>query len=445
MTNSAKAINLRVRPLQSVDLSFPIDGLVGAQNDIHLLGKPVKAFDLSELYALLGTVTLPTVWVPNPPPPPGKINATLGKSVTLPATDQPLGWGRLKYDSQAIRDEMGENVLFELRSEHVKAALDKAVGQRENIWVQKYERSVYEATQKAFDRDDSNSKLKRLQRLATISQHQHDQLAAEYNVLRTTNDAGFNSVSSNKGVVRASYTISGTTSHALLTMPWQGGSKQNWVEDEPKPNNNQQNSAYTTGYEYRHPSLENDAQLERAQISLLEEQIATVSTTNYVFGSQIERDATEVVMQSSLSRRYLANDLNAIDLDIKRLQVAYIDTFLLSPIDGVVTGVFRNVGDYVRAAQAVLRVENDTEVYLVGTLKYRGLLHIGQSITINTHLFDSPKKKRISGKVAAVRGHDSEDELWDLLILCSNRDAGGLPLFPINYNFDFDDTAVDVS
>ena len=41
-----------------------------------------------------------------------------------------------------------------------------------------------------------------------------------------------------------------------------------------------------------------------------------------------------------------------------------MDTFLVSPIDGVVTGVFRNVGDYVRAAQAVIRVENDAEIAL---------------------------------------------------------------------------------
>jgi len=418
-----------------VDLSFPVDGIIGAQNDIHLLGKPVKAFDLAAFYASLGTILSPTVWVPGTG---HGINQTAGRHVTLPASDQPLGWGRLKYDSNAIREGMSGSILFELRAEHVKAALDKAVGLRENVWVQKYERSVFEATQSAFDRDDPNSRLNRLKRLATISQQQHDQLKTEYTDFSGNDIGGYHN-----GVVKASVTNTSTSAHKLRTTPQGGGSVQDWVMDQPEIINNQRNLSYTRGYEYRHPSLENDAQCERAQISLLDEQLSAASATNFVRGSQVERDATDGFHQSGLPRRYLGNDLRAIDLDIKRLQVAYMDTLLVSPIDGVVTGVFRNNGDSVRAAQAVVRIENDAEIYLVGTLKYRGLLRIGQSISLTTGLFDT-ESKMISGVVAAVRGHDSEDELWDVLVLCSNRDPAGLPVFPINYNFDFDNTSIEV-
>jgi multidrug resistance efflux pump len=104
------------------------------------------------------------------------------------------------------------------------------------------------------------------------------------------------------------------------------------------------------------------------------------------------------------------NELRMIDLDVKCLQVAYLDTLLLSPIDGVVTGVFRNLSDCVRAGQPVMRVENDTEILLVGTMKYRGLVFIGTGMSITTKIFDTGVKLTTSGKVVSVRGHDAEDE-----------------------------------
>jgi hypothetical protein len=315
------------------------------------------------------------------------------------------------------------------------------VGQRENIWVQKFEKAVYEATKRAYDRDDENSKLSRLQRLAAISQQQHDRLKTEYGDFNANDGISFKA-----GVVKAGVTNNVTNSHKVRTTPQGNGSIQDWVMDQPEVINSQRNVSYTRGYDYRHPSLENDAQFERAQISLLEEQLAAVSATNYVCGSQVEREAEESFLSTGLlPRRYLANDLSAIDLDVKRLQVAYMDTLLVSPIDGIVTGVFRNLGDAVRAAQAVVRVENDSEIYLVGTLKYRGLLQVGQAISVSTSLFDTTAVKTVTGTVVAVRGHDSANELWDLLILCSNRDGAGAALFPINYNFDFDATMVDVA
>ena len=337
---AAKAINLRVRPLQSVDLNFPVDGIVGAQSDIHLLGKPVKAFDLNKLYSVLGTVVTPRA--PDIGLDKGKI---LQEAPLLPASDQPFGWGRLKYDCSTIRNELGDYVLFELRAEQIKAAVDKAIAQRENAWVQKFESSVYSATLNAYDRSQPNSRLGRLQRLAAISQDQHNRLRTEY-------DKDLNSVVQDAavylGVVKSALTTDTTTSTPVHTKNTGSDSTQDWQGNMME---SQVIQSVSRGYDYRHPSLENDAQFERAQVSLLDEQLAAVSATNYVCGSEVE--------QSILARgdhRYFANDLRAIDLDVKRLQVAYIDTLLISPIDGVVTGVFRNVGDSVRAAQAVIRV-----------------------------------------------------------------------------------------
>src|SRR2546423_408190 len=105
---AGKAINLKVRPLQSVDLCFQLDGVLGAQPDIHLLGKPVTRFDLPTLYA------------------------ALSQSVSA------VNLGRLKYDSQGIHDAVQASILYELRAEPTKAALDKVIAQRENAFLQKY-------------------------------------------------------------------------------------------------------------------------------------------------------------------------------------------------------------------------------------------------------------------------------------------------------------------
>lgn len=406
---TARAINLRVRPLQSVDLAFPIDGIIGVQSDVHLLGKQVKAFDLNSVYGLLGEVIVPTF--KEQAYSHGHFGAST-KTYTAPGP-QPLGWGRLKYDSAAIHQLLQPYVLFELRAEHLKAAVDKGVAQRENVWIQKFENAVLQATLKAYARNDSNAKLGRVQALAGLSQGQHDRLHDQY---MADNNSDVNNMVND--VVKGSVTSTGQIY----------GTKQQWIP-----------TTRTSGQEYRAPSFENDAQLHRAQISLIDEGLATLAATNYACGSS---ELDPKLFGGGL--HYFQNDLRSIDLDVKRLQLAYIDTLLTSPIDGVVTGVFRNLGDSVRVAQGVVRVENDAEVLLVGTLKYPGLLHIGQDITVATTLFDSAQQLTMTGAIAAVRGHDSEDQLWDVLIACGNRDANGEAKLPINYNFDFDGTTVTI-
>ena len=42
------------------------------------------------------------------------------------------------------------------------------------------------------------------------------------------------------------------------------------------------------------------------------------------------------------------NELNSIDGDVYRLQIAFLSTILMSPINGIVTGVYKNPGEAVR-------------------------------------------------------------------------------------------------
>lgn len=415
---AGKAINLKVRPLQSVDLCFQVDGVIGAQPDLHLLGKPVPKFDLPGLYASLGQP----------------------QSAANP--------GRLKFDAQAIHDAVNVSVLFELRAEPTKAALDKAIGQRENTFLQKYKNQagIIARMQQIYG-SIPGSKTVRLDALATISEQQRNALNTEYvndsrtNVVKkTTSDTTSDGTDSNKSDSTSTNkstggsSSTGSSGSGSTATPSSGNSTTNDKTDGTSHTDTSSKTHSTShtdnvSYDYRHPSFENEAQYQRAQVSLLDEQF-----NQFMFAQNLPFLDT-----------VFGNELKGIDLDVKRLQVAYLDTILVSPVEGTVTGVFRDVGDCVRAGQPVVRVENDTEILLVGTLKFRGLISIGSNVSVTTKIFDSGVSLTTSGKVVSVRGHDSEDEEWDVLVLCSNRDAHLNPIFPINYNFDFDDTQVDIT
>jgi hypothetical protein len=72
---------------------------------------------------------------------------------------------------------------------------------------------------------------------------------------------------------------------------------------------------------------------------------------------------------------------------------------------------------------------------------------VGSKLKVTTSLFDvdGPAATEVAGEVVAVRGHDSVAEQWDVLVLCSNRTPEGDPILPLNYNFDFEGTAIEVT
>jgi HlyD family secretion protein len=415
---TAKAINLKVRPLQSVDLCFPIDGVIGEQSDIHLLGKAVTGFDLPMFCDNLL---------------------------------QPVSAGsleKLKFDSQAIRTALQPSILYALRAEPTKAALDKAIAQRENSFLQKYKDKTGVITRMQADFGTAaGSKTDRLNALKNISQSQFNDLDSAYTAdgwtvvrKKTYSDTTGDTTDSNKSdatnnnTSTGSSTSGGNSTSGSTTSNSTGNSSTNDTSNGTSHTDSSGKSHSDThtdnfGYDYRHPSLENSAQYQRAQVALLDERFS-----HFMFAQTLP-----------FLNTVFDNEVKAIDMDVKRLQVSYLDTMLLSPIDGIVTGVFRDKGDCVRAGQAVMRVENDKEILIVGTLKFRGLISIGSNVQITTKIFDSPTTLTATGKVVSVRGHDAEDEQWDLLILGDNRDGHGNPIFPINYNFDYDDTTINIS
>jgi hypothetical protein len=383
-----KAVNLRVRPIQSVDLCYPTDGIIGYLPDT-LLGQTVSGFDVvHSMYDNLSQLA--------------KKTKSLAKS---PGVRLDL----LHYDSTNLEKQLSGYILCALRAAPLKADLDSAIGSRQNAYLTTYSPDVLsEARQVFFDNPADQSGV----------------------VWRLLTDLEVDSVGLNQGLTDA-YKQANIWGQIIRFAKSTTDLTSTQDSRDGTVTSSGSTQTQSEGFEFRDPSAENDIRYRRARSSLRPELLNAVRMREmFRYG-----DTT------------FPNELAAIDRQIKKLQVAYLDTLLTSPFDGLVTGVFRNAGDYVSAGQPVIRVENDTSVYLVGTIKYRGLVRVNSKVTVITTLFDPPagQQTTIHGAVSAVRGHDSVDEQWDVLIKCSNRTHAGDSILPLNYNFDFDSTTVNVT
>jgi hypothetical protein len=458
---TAKVVTLGSRPYKAARLCFEVGGIV--EQISVTLGSSVTPFDFTGFYTGLG--------------------ATAVGDASL-----------LKFNSQAILTSapVAASILASLRAEPRAAALDRAIDLRQNSYFARYgsiAAVVGEAT--GFFGTGTSAKPARLAHLATLAQQQADQLDAAYTtdsrtgVIRTTNSV-LNSTtattdwSSGSGQSTSSGQTSGTTvstnqqtlesigapnftSPATITPlaaggdqftetvtgdniqeTFQEGTSGGTTDQSGTSSGTQSGTQSSTGaayavesqritntdYGYRIPSIENQAQNERAQISLIDQQY-----TQFLAGLSLPNLATS-----------MQNELSAIDLGVHQLQVNYLNTILMSPIGGVITGVYKNPGDCVTPGEPVVRVEDNSSIFLLATLVYRGPIRIGSTISVTTNLFDaSGPATTVTGNVIAVRCR-SDDDQWDLVAQCVNPlDGSGNPTFPVGYVFDYDNTTATIS
>jgi hypothetical protein len=475
-------VSLHIRPFQVTHLSFEVGGIIEvfpAQ-----LGAKVAAFDYPAFYTILGGV--PTV-----------------------AGDL----SRLLYNFLQIEAAVAPFALAALRKESRKAVLNNAINARQNAYFAKYANApaIIAQMNQSYSPSVIGSKMQRLEVLAAIATDQWNLLKAAYTSDSTRNPSG-----STGGLVKntnstlcsdsASYgysaagSVSEQMSFAVSNIPdttpvptppnppapwnppsWPApcGSAQTDGQGNSLPSPTvptapvdtwglgftggaggeatlQKGATYqatstadkarqyqtivNTDYGFRVPYYEGAAQFERAQISLIDQQFA-----QFMYTQNFLNLAT--VFQ---------NELNSIDSNVFRLQVAFLDTILLSPIAGIVTGVYKQPGDAVKVGEPVARVENNEFVYLVATVVHRGPIVVAppppappppnSTVTVNTTLFGSPGPLTpLTGIVVSARGHRDDDK-WDLVVLCKNPpDGSGNPTFPLGYHFDFDDTKVSIA
>jgi hypothetical protein len=384
---------------------------------------------------------------------------------------------RLLYDFLQIQLITQPYTLAALRAESRKALLDKAINSRQNAWYAKYGQApaIINLMNQYYSPLVTDSKPVRLAVLSALANDQFSALKTAYTsdgrmgVVKTTNSV-LNSATKSSGKASEQSTgnssETGQTNEEVVNVglisgtipnpPGGGQSFAGWhgtgpwgveLEDgtsgetgQTSGSDTSQSSGSATQYEtivntdygYKTPYYECAAQFERAQISLIDQQFA-----QFMYGQNLPH-LTQV----------FRNELNSMDGDIYRLQIAYLSTILMSPIqNGIVTGVYKNPGDPVRAGEPVIRVENNSTVYLMATLVCPGLISIGSTVTVNTSLYDSstPPTPPIVGNVVSVRGHRSEDDQWDVIVSYDNTGSSGGPILPLYYNFDYDDTTATIS
>jgi hypothetical protein len=468
VSTAAKVVSLRVRAAQVANLCFAVDGILG-EMDVQL-GATVNSFDFATFYGNLGTVAS----TPN---------------------DNSL----LQFNSANIYTSVSGYRLAALRAEPVKATLDSAILSRQNAFYKKYiDISGISTQMQAYSNVAvSGNVTSNLQTLAAQNNNQWGQLSAVYNaetpprtgvVKTTSSELQASDPPPGPGTVTTTTTIAtdltttqlanpypNTTGVSLVpasnsygysdqytldpTLPPGSGNtpflvSQTFTFPPPTktantlnslPSANQTQSVTTTtgqttlntDYGYRVPYVEGFAQFLRASISLTNQQY-----NQYLFGVQVPNVTT-----------ILTNELALLDLGVKRLQVAYLDTMLMSPISGQITGLFKNVGDRVKAGEPVLRVEgtnpnNGMSFVLVGTLSCSEPITVGASVTVTTTMWGNsgvatpnPYLITFSGNVLAARGHGEQENLWNVVVAFYNVPTPPPP----NYTFDIDDTSVSIA
>jgi HlyD family secretion protein len=423
---TAKSVNLRVRPFTSVDLSFPVDGVISWQPD-SWLGQSVEGIDVEALYAVLGEtvagddsrllfdserISAYLIGVPfSAAGQEAGIPGPFDQQVTQAVREVREAARELWDRERGIRRSLGTGLLSRLRNTSEAADLDRALMMRQNAYLTSYSPEVLSEVRRVYHHDPDDSWAVRHRLMKKIEYDAgtiHQILESEYQqkgwfgtVITDATSTSKNEVTQDSGSDRIHFTGSTDTNSPVS--------------------------------EFRYPVGENDLRYHQTRAAVRQEFL----------------NAWRMSEMCRHGETTFANELGAIDSSIRRLQAAYIDTFLFAPFDGVVTGIFHGEGDYVRAGEPVLRVENPRNVYLVGTVKYRGMLRIGTKLEVSTTLFEEAGAAPItvSGEVVAVRGHDSVSEQWDLLILCQNFDdlhPDDL-ILPLNYNFDFESTTVTVT
>ena len=405
-----KVVSLNVRPSQVSHLCFEAGGILGEFK--AELGAPVVAFDFAGFYALLGSIP------------------------TIP--DHPA---RMLYDFLEIQAFVSPFTLAALRAEAAKATLNKAINARANAFYAKYANgpAIISRINQDYSPSSDNSKPVRLSRLSNLSTKQTQDLGDAYvkdkraGVVKMTMSSLVSTTTGQSGDDTIDIVVPPGTFFPVpadappITVTGDVPLHQDLKLGRSSGTSNETIS--NTDYGYRHPFYELTAQYERAQISLIDEQFA-----QFVAGQNMP----------FLGAVFL-NELNAINADVYRIQIAYLNTILMSPISGTVTGIYKNPGDAVRAGEPVVRVENNAEVLLVATLIYRGPISIGSKVTVSTTLFGLPGSPiSTEGTAVAVRGR-REDDQWEVIVKCSNLDDGGNPIFPLGYHFDYDDTTVSVT
>lgn len=415
MNTVASIISMKVAPTRSSDHSFNISGIIEARNvAIASLGTTVAAYDARvTLYSHLADPELDSA-VP------------------------PKLTGKLIYDASKIRQTLLPFSAYVLSNEAMASDLDQAILGRQTQFLARNQ-FIIELT--ALVQAAYPAKKNKLEHLLVLANNHFQTLDAVYNPGGGNPSAGVTNPRTVMGTrvtgmgsryEGATHVMEGaaekqthnSTSSSYMTKfdPAAAGGAGAWVDvkDPTAVVLSQETISVSENEELRHPNLENQIRHERVTADLLDEILAESAFNLTV---------------PNLPQIW-ANELTIMDLAIRKLQVQFIETFLTPRLSGTVTEIMKESGDNVRAGESVFRIETDSNILLKGQIKCRAPISIGQTCVVETtNIFasDPAVALTLNAKVVSIRGYDSENDRWNIVLEAKNPVN---PRLPLGYDFE---------
>lgn len=457
MKLSGRIRSLRVQASQTVDLSFNMPGIIEFQNFDQkarkgpaFLGERVKPFDVKKrLYEKLGET----------------------KSSTG------AGQARLKYDSVAISEALmaisDSPVLFVLRNVGLAAQLDQLVARREVAVLDRFMHAteIKEAMVKSVPATVvalEDMKRATASRFTEIDKALKD---AKRDKVITSSETKTTLPKQKTTTNSFSEPIAMVSSRFESSVPRPGDINTKIFEGEPNGSPEQTQSSDQTG---SFPTIRDKGNAWVTPSEKFKTQEAVTDTIpqgdqestsdlpsfqhpvleNIIATSQQQVAINQELMRNKLLElkiphmdRIIKGELAAIDQETRTVQINYAHTFLISPIAGLITAVYKDVGESVEPGEPVLRIENDAHIMLVGRVQFKTALRAGQRMTVELiDAFEDASNRQLplACVVRAVRGHEADDDEWDVVLETKNPIFNGAPLLPINYQVDPDTAKIFV-
>lgn len=435
MASRGKVRSLITRPLQSSDLAFEIPGVLDWQNPGIRLGTRLAATAVPNVDQIWSDLQ--------------RRSADDTRSVV--------------YSAAKILEDFGAKALFRLRNHHEQIALSQTIQQRDAQYLR-----IYRAAQQmtaavrtavtAQTKHASDAVTANAQRFAAIDAAYAS--TAGWDRVKTTTETTHTS----KGTVLTDLFVTPigmlTPSYRVTSTPEGSGSVQvpNEVLNVPvysEPatskwarldNTAAQGSKHrepaffsqrsviqedgnirrsvSEGQDFWHPKLDNVLDFQRGQSAAIQEHLRAV----------ISELSTEKLSDA------MNRDFSAIEQEVLRHQTRLMNTYMQPPYAGVITAIYKDVGEFVQAGEPVLRVENDRQIYIHGFVVMRAAPRIDQTARIVARrIFETSDTMTLPVRVASIRGHNADDDEWEVMFQAENTN-GRLPL---NYAFEPATTAVE--
>jgi hypothetical protein len=425
MAVNARLLFLRVRAARSTELSFAVPGVIESVGPQGELGAKVTAYaPRPDLYSRLGETEIDPAGRPT---------------------------GRLVFGSERIRAELLPKALMVLANESQAAELDQAILARQNEYLTHYR---HIAEMESEFRDGYRDKLDRLGRLKELVDRHYAEIESAYHAESQSLENPAHAAAMRPTTVATVKLAAVGTIERGQIQDWDGdgapghgiyythkieqaarparlastGAWEEYGDADPAPKLvSQQITSIVQSDHIAHPRLENQMRHERLGVDVIDELLA-----ERTFAKRIP-----------YLREIWRNELEAIDLSVRKLQLAYIDTFLLSPINGMVTAVYRQPGEGARSSDAVVRVDDASRIILSGQVQSASPIVVGQTVKVKAKrafgASTSPSPE-LTGKVILARGSDSDVGRWTVAFAVEPGNA-----LPLDYTLEPDPTYTTIT